>query len=99
MRVRARIAHAVVIVVGLLILAYPVTLGASTDVSCRGVAMGPGDSCAKSDGSGVQTYEQRASARRQATPIIFGVGLVVTAFGVVLLVGELRRPGRQPSPL
>lgn len=99
MRIRARIAHAVVVLVGLLILAYPLTLGAATDVTCRGVSMGPGDSCAKSDGPGVQTYEQRAAARRQATPVIFGVGLVVTAFGVVLLVGELRRPRRLPSPL
>lgn len=98
MRLRSRVAHAVVILVGLVILAYPVTIGAASEVTCRGVVMQPGGSCAKSDGSGVQTYEQRTADRRHAVPVIVGVGLLVTAFGVVLLGTEVRRSRRRPSP-
>ncbi len=97
MSLRTRLAHAVVILIGLLIVSYPVTFGAAADVTCRGVVMRPGDRCVKADGVGMQTYEQRAAARRHATPVIIGVGLLVTAFGTVLLVNELRRPRRAPS--
>ena len=98
MRLLTRVAHAVVVLVGLLIVTYPLTFGAAADVTCRGVVMRPGDRCVKADGVDVQTYEQRAAARRQATPVIIGIGLVVTAFGTVLLVNEIRRPRREPSP-
>ena len=37
---RARVAHLVVTLAGLLIVLYPVTVGAQPDISCRGVAMG-----------------------------------------------------------
>lgn len=97
MRLRTRVAHAVVVLAGLLILTYPLTFGAGADVTCRGVVMRAGDRCVKADGVGVQTYEQRAAARRQATPVIVGVGLLVTAFGTVLLVNEIRRPRREPT--
>jgi hypothetical protein len=94
-RRRRWLAHALVVLVGLVILAYPFTVGASPDVSCRGVPLQPGDSCPKADGSGSQTYEQRARDVRNARPVIAVGGALVTVFGVVLLVGELRRrPGR-----
>lgn len=91
---RVRIAHAVLILVGLVVLLYPLTVGASPDISCRGVVMRPGDSCAKADDSGTQTYEQRAATARQARPVIFGLGLLVTGFGTSLLVADLRRRRR-----
>ncbi len=93
---RLRIAHAAVIVVGLLVLAYPFTLGANPSLTCRGVPLQPGDVCVKADGSGVQTYEVRANAVRNARPVMVGVGVLVAGFGVVLLVSELKRR-RSPS--
>ncbi len=92
---RRRIAHGVVIVIGLLILAYPLTIGALTHPTCRGAVMQPGDTCPKADNSGVQTYEQRVADRRQAAPVVVVVGLLVTAFGTSLLVTDLRR--QRPS--
>lgn len=88
---RTRVAHVVVIVLGLLILAYPLTVGAVTDPTCRGVTMRSGDTCPKADNSGVQTYEQRAADRRQAAPVLVVVGLLVTVFGTSLLVTDVRR--------
>jgi hypothetical protein len=85
------LAHALVVVVGLVVLAYPFTLGAIPHPSCRGATMQPGDSCAKADNSGSQTYEQRARDARNARPVIAVGGALVAGFGVVLLVGELRR--------
>jgi hypothetical protein len=93
-RRRTWLAHAVVVLVGLLVLAYPFTVGAVPHVTCRGATMQPGDSCAKADSSGTQTYEQRARDQRNARPVIAVGGAVVTAFGAVLLVGELRRRSR-----
>ncbi len=85
------LAHALVVLVGLLVLAYPFTLGASPDVTCRGVTMQPGDLCAKAGDLGTQSYEQRARDLRNARPIIAVGGLLVAGFGAVLLRGELRR--------
>ena len=95
-RRRAVLAHAVVVLLGLLVLAYPFTLGASPSVTCRGETMRPGDVCAKADGTGTQSYEQRAAAVRDARPVLAVGGLLVAGFGAVLLMGELRRPGRPP---
>ncbi|SDS02678.1 hypothetical protein SAMN04488543_0942 [Friedmanniella luteola] len=93
-RRRAVLAHAVVVLLGLLVLLYPFTVGASPSVTCRGTAMRPGDVCAKAGDSGTQTYEQRAADVRNARPVIAVGGLLLTGFGVVLLAGELRRrPG------
>ena len=93
-RRRIWLAHALVVLAGLLVLAYPFTVGASPAVTCRGVPMGPGDACRKADGSGSQTYEQRARDVRNARPVIAAGGALLAGFGTVLLVGELRR--RQP---
>jgi hypothetical protein len=94
---RARVAHVVLILVGLVILLYPLTLGATPQITCRGVQMGPGDTCAKVDNAGVQTYEQRRRTVDQAKPVIVGVGVLVAAFGTVLLVSDLRRRGSQAA--
>ena len=85
-------AHLLVVLVGLVVLAYPFTFGASPDVTCRGVVMKPGDTCAKAGDNGSQTYEQRAADVRNARPVIAVGGLLVAGFGAVLLRGELRRP-------
>ena len=95
---RRWLAHALVALLGLLVLAYPFTLGATPDVTCRGATMQPGDSCAKADGSGSQTYEQRARDLRNARPVIAVGGALVAAFGVVLLVGERRRRPTGDAP-
>ncbi|HEY5821027.1 MAG TPA: hypothetical protein VIT20_03560 [Propionibacteriaceae bacterium] len=98
MRARSRIAHVVMIVLGLLVLTYPWTFGAASAVSCRGAVMQPGDTCSKADNSGVQTYEQRAADRANATPVIVVVGLLVSGFGTSLLVTDVRRSRRTLDP-
>ena len=87
---RARIAHVVMIVVGLLTVLYPLTL-ATAPISCRGTTMRPGDVCRKADGSTQQTYAEREATRRGAVPVIIIVGAAVTAFGTSLLLADLRR--------
>jgi hypothetical protein len=96
-RLAVRLGHLLVVLVGLALLAYPFTLGASTALTCRGEPMRPGSVCLKADGSAGQTYEQRLATRRSARPVLVGVGLLVTGFGAALLVGDLRR--REPDAL
>lgn len=96
---KTRVAQVVLIIVGLLILAYPLTLGADPDVTCRGQVLQPGDVCAKADGSETQTYEERAKAVSNARPVIIVAGVVLTGFGVVLLAGEVRRSRRTDGRL
>ena len=93
---RTRVAHAVLILVGLLVVLYPLTIGAAAEVTCRGVVMRAGDQCTKADGSGIQTYEQRANARDNARPVIIVVGALVAAFGTSLLLTDLRRRPATP---
>ena len=86
-----RVAQLVLIMVGMSIFAYPLTAGAASPISCRGVSMRPGDACAKAGASATQSYEQRAQAKRNAAPVIMVVGALVTAFGVTLLITGRRR--------
>ena len=88
---RRRVAHLVLAIAGLLVALYPFTLGADPTVTCRGVELRPGESCAKADGSSAQTYEARAADARNATPVIVGVGLLVAVFGAGLLIADVRR--------
>jgi len=94
---RARIAHAVVILVGLLIFLYPLTVGSEPAITCRGVEMQPGGTCSKAESGGIQTYEQRLRTARQARPVILAVGLLVAGFGSWLLVSDVRSSRRRPS--
>ena len=99
---RARLAHTVLIVLGLVIFCYPLTVGANPSISCRGKAMGPGDTCSKAGDVGVQTYEQRLRTAEQAEPVLISVGLLLSGFGASLLVADLRRrkvpaPARRPG--
>ena len=86
-----RLAHLVLAVAGLLVAIYPFTLGAQPSVTCRGVELQPGQSCAKADGSAAQSYEARAADARNATPVIVGIGLLVAVFGSGLYVADVRR--------
>ena len=88
---RRRVAHLVLAIAGLLVALYPFTLGADPTVTCRGVELRPGDSCAKADGSAAQSYEARVAAARNATPVIVGVGVLVAVFGAGLLIADVRR--------
>ena len=94
---RSRLAHLVMILVGLVILAYPLTL-ATAPVSCRGTAMRPGDICLKADGSMQQSYEERLATRRQAVPVIVLVGVGVLGFGPSQLVADIRRRRTTATP-
>lgn len=86
---RARVAHAVLILVGLLVVVLALTV--PPQISCRGVEMRPGDRCDKAGDASVQTYEARLRTEQQAKPVIVGVGLLVTAFGASLLLSDVRR--------
>ena len=86
-----RLAHLGLAIAGLLVALYPFTLGADPTVTCRGVELRPGESCAKADGSSAQSYEARAAAARNAAPVIVGVGLLVAVFGAGLLIADVRR--------
>jgi hypothetical protein len=94
---RRTVANLGLVVVGLLIMAYPLTVGASAPLSCRGVIMQPGDVCPKADGSAVQTYEQRAQARRTAAPVVLVIGLLVAGFGGTLLIMDRRAAQRSKT--
>lgn len=91
---RRRVGHVLVVLVGLIILAYPFILGETVDVQCYGRAMQPGQSCAKADGTPGQTYEERVANARAARPIIAITGALVVAFGIGLLVVDVRRTRR-----
>ena len=88
---RRRVAHLVLAIAGLLVVLYPLTFGADPTVTCRGVELRPGESCAKADGSAAQSYEARAADARNAAPVIVGVGLLVAVFGAGLFVADVRR--------
>lgn len=83
---RSRLLNLAMVVIGLLVVLYPLTLGGTAPITCRGIVMVPGDRCAKADGSAVQTYEQRDATRRAAAPVMVGVGLLVAGFGTALLL-------------
>ena len=90
-RLRARVSHVVLLLVGLVAVGYALTLGGSPALRCHDQVMGPGSVCQKADGSAGQTYEQRIATRREAQPVVAGVGVLVAGFGAALLVADLRR--------
>ena len=90
-RLRARIAHVVLILAGLALIVWPLTLGAALELNCRGARLQPGQSCAKAGGEGVQTYEQRVASGRSSRPVIMAVGAAVAVFGASLLILDVRR--------
>ena len=94
---RHTVANLGLVVVGILIMAYPLTVGTSAPISCRGVIIQPGDVCPKADGSAVQSYEQRAQARRTAVPVVLAIGLLVAGFGGTVLIMDSRAAQRSKT--
>ena len=88
-----RLTHLLVVLAGLALLAYALTFGSSTELTCRGVPMQPGSICLKADGSEGQTYEQRLATWQAARPVIVALGALVAAFGAVLALQSIRRQG------
>ena len=93
-RSRGWLTHLGLVLVGIVIIAFPFTLGSAPDQDCRGVPMHPGDTCTKADGEALETYEDRVAKANDAKPIVVVVGVVVAGFGGVLLYGS-----RRPSPV
>lgn len=90
-RPRVWLAHLGLVLVGILIIAFPFTLGSEPNLNCRGVPMNPGDTCTKADGDALETYEDRVEKADDAKPIVVVVGAVVAVFGGVLLYGSRRK--------
>lgn len=81
------------IVAGIAVAAWGVVSWASPSTSCRGIEMGPGDTCEYSSltnerGGKVQRYEDRIAVAREQAPFAVAAGLGMVAFGAVLA----RRP-------
>ncbi len=90
-----RWAHLVLALVGVAMVVYGGVAVADPHVTCRGVEMRPGDVCHKNEfgtlgSEQVQTYEERLHAARLSQPVVIGMGVVVAAFGFVLLRSERR---------
>ncbi|WCC80529.1 hypothetical protein O6R08_03200 [Cutibacterium equinum] len=97
----------VVVVAGVALLVWGLVVMASPTISCRGVEMHPGDTCHKATYTAtrtdtVQSYEQRRHSIAQSRPTVIGLGLAVTAFGVVMswqTVKVRRRDHSSNSPI
>ena len=79
----------VTVMAGIALLVWGIVVMASPTISCRGVEMHPGDTCHKATYTAtrtdtVQTYEQRRQSIAQSRPTVTGLGVAVTAFGVVM---------------
>ncbi|GAB2569651.1 hypothetical protein [Microlunatus antarcticus] len=97
-RTRTRVAHLVLLLAGLVVIGYALTLGGSPALRCHDAVMTPGSVCLKADGSEGQTYEQRIATRRSAQPVVAGLGVLMAGFGGALLVADLRRRPRDGRP-
>jgi len=88
---RNRLARIAPFVVGLVIIIGAVLVLVDPAPSCRGQAMRPGSTCAKTDGSEFQTYDQRVDAARLGGVIMLGTGIAVIVFGGALTLVARRR--------
>ncbi|HHT11932.1 MAG TPA: hypothetical protein GX013_02030 [Propionibacterium sp.] len=78
------------VVAGIAVIIWGVTSWVSPAMTCRGVEMGPGDTCEVSSRDNVhtgevQTYEQRRAVARSQVPYAVATGLGMTGFGLWLL--------------
>jgi len=81
------------VVAGLAVAAWGLVSWVSPSTSCRGVEMGPGDTCeyaSLTDESAgrVQRYEDRIEVARQQAPFAVAAGVGMVVFGAALV----RRP-------
>lgn len=85
-----RLAHAALVLAGVLAVAWALTLGATPTITCRDVVMAPGDTCANARGTRSQTYAERWDAAQGARPVVGVLGVVVAGFGAALYAAERR---------
>lgn len=88
------------VLAGVAIAAWGMTSWVAPSTWCRGVEMGPGDTCEKSSlsdvsGGVMQTYEDRIAVAREQAPFGVGAGVAIVAFGTVLIIQDAR--GRRPG--
>jgi hypothetical protein len=86
------------IVAGLVVAVWGAMSWISPSTSCRGVEMGPGDTCEYSSLTNektgeVQRYEDRIAIARQQSPFAVAAGLGMLAFGAVVARSEFRAAG------
>lgn len=91
--------HALVVLAGLALAGWAIPMFAASSASCRGVEMGPGDTCHYASPSDarterVQTYEERVATVRANAPVVLGLGVLTAGFGGVLFVQERRNQAR-----
>ncbi|MDO5677301.1 MAG: hypothetical protein Q4G35_07305 [Propionibacteriaceae bacterium] len=78
------------LVAGLAVVAWSTASWIAPSTTCRGVEMGPGDTCEVSDRDNVhtgtvQTYEQRLEVTRSQAPFAAIAGVGMAGFGAWLL--------------
>lgn len=78
------------IVAGIAVVIWGASSWIAPTMMCRGVEMGPGDTCEYSSRTNertgtVQTYEERLAEARSQAPFGAVAGLGMTAFGIYLL--------------
>lgn len=88
---RNLVARVAPFVVGVLIMIGAALVLLDPAPVCRGQLMQPGSSCAKTDGSQFQTYDQRVAAARVGGFVMLGTGAAVLVFGVAVTLVARRR--------
>jgi len=78
-------------VAGVILIAGALVLRVTDTPTCRGVALTPDQVCRTADGTEYETYDQSIAKTKTGTAIAATVGVIVIAFGGLLVVGERRR--------
>lgn len=84
------------VLAGLAVVVWGMVSWIAPSTSCRGVEMGPGDTCEYSSltnekGGKVQLYEDRVAVAREQAPFAVAAGAGIIAFGVVLIAQDRRK--------
>lgn len=95
-RVVPQLFHLALIIAGVAAVVWALTAGLHPTITCHGVEQHPGDVCHRlgidgSDHGKTQSYEAAVKQKRDAVPVIAGLGVLAAGFGAVLLAGERRR--------
>ncbi len=88
------------LLVGLAVAAWAAASWISPSPTCRGVEMGPGDTCEyaapnQARAGQVQTYEERVETVTRQAPVGVVVGLGAAGFGVYVIVKDARQRREQ----
>lgn len=89
------------IVAGMAVVAWAVASWVAPTMMCRGVEMGPGDTCEYSSRTDertgqTQTYEERLAVARGQVPFAVAAGLGMAGFGMWLLREDSRDGAEDP---